>query len=246
VKKKIVFFVIVLHVIPLAWALFFSPSLRKKSSKKHLVVKTIAPLPSKAAVAISSGFAPKKTVAAPSAKKSENKKPPAAQKKKTPSPVSKKTPEKKTSSSKKDPKVPKELLQELEKSLSKLDEHPVKATSKPSPSLPSPKAFSPLAGYQKENTQWTPSSFFEEGNYEESLVQMLHQMLNLPEYGEVKIQITLKQDGTVAHLKVISAESEKNKTYLEKHLPHLRFSHFTGPLSEKKEHTFTLTFCNEL
>ena len=76
---------------------------------------------------------------------------------------------------------------------------------------------------------------------EETLVSFLHASLNLPEFGEVKIQLTVKKDGTVTHLVVLQAESKKNKAYLEEHLPRLQL-----PLELEQEKTFTLTFCNEL
>jgi len=53
--------------------------------------------------------------------------------------------------------------------------------------------------------------------------------------------MTIKKDGTVARLTVLQAESHKNKAYLEKILPLLRF-----PLILDKEKTFTFTFCNEI
>jgi hypothetical protein len=249
VKSKIASFVIILHVIPLAWVLFFVPVLRKNVPKKHLVVKTITPPPKTQVKNSSVSSSAKKPSSSQTAKKAPTpaKKAAPAQNKKPSTNSPKKPSETKAAPVvKKDPKIPKELLQELQESISKLDEKLSRIPEKPSKSLPNPKVFTPLSNNSKEYKQWIPSSFLEESNYEETLAQMLHQSLNLPEYGEVKIQITLKQDGSVIHLKVLSAESEKNKTYLEKHLPHLRFPRFSGSLSEKKEHTFTLTFCNEI
>jgi hypothetical protein len=45
----------------------------------------------------------------------------------------------------------------------------------------------------------------------------------------------------VGRLVVLEAQNQKNKAYLEKHLPLLRF-----PLILDKEKTFTFTFCNEI
>jgi hypothetical protein len=83
---------------------------------------------------------------------------------------------------------------------------------------------------------------FEESSvlsFEEQLVSYLHEALHLPELGEVKIELTLQKNGTVEKMVVLHAESLKNKTYLEKNLPLLRF-----PYLEKKE-TLVFTFCNE-
>jgi hypothetical protein len=82
--------------------------------------------------------------------------------------------------------------------------------------------------------------------YQESLIHYLQETLNLPEYGEVKIEVTLRQDGSVAHMVVVKAESEKNRKYLEAHLPKLKFPRLDEPFSSKKQHTFVLTFCNEV
>ncbi len=80
-------------------------------------------------------------------------------------------------------------------------------------------------------------------DYQDSLVSYLHQSLNLPDYGEVKIQLSLREDGTVAKMVVLKAESKKNKEYLEKNLPMLKFPRLNSTL---KEETFVLTFCNEI
>lgn len=76
---------------------------------------------------------------------------------------------------------------------------------------------------------------------EETLIEFLHGALHLPEFGEVKIQLTLNRDGTAARLVVLQAESKNNRAYLEEVLPRLQF-----PLILEQEKTFTLTFCNEL
>lgn len=77
-------------------------------------------------------------------------------------------------------------------------------------------------------------------DYESQLISQLHEALYLPEHGEVKIELQLRKDGSVAKMVVLKAESVKNKHYLEKNLPSLRFP----LLSEDKK--FVLTFCNEL
>lgn len=76
---------------------------------------------------------------------------------------------------------------------------------------------------------------------EETLVSYLHSSLNLPEFGEVKIQVTVNKEGSIEKLVVLHAESKKNKAYLEQHLPLLEL-----PITLEKEKTFTLTFCNEI
>jgi hypothetical protein len=74
----------------------------------------------------------------------------------------------------------------------------------------------------------------------------LHSSLHLPDFGAVKIELTLRQDGTVAKLKVLKTESEKNKQYLETHLVRLTFPYLKGAYAKQGEFTFVLNFCNEL
>lgn len=79
----------------------------------------------------------------------------------------------------------------------------------------------------------------EEGTTEEALVSFLHGSLNLPDFGEVTIRLTVKKDGSVAQISVVKAESPKNEAYLKKNLPLLKF-----PLILHEERTFKLTFHN--
>ena len=78
--------------------------------------------------------------------------------------------------------------------------------------------------------------------YNERLIAALHEHLRLPEYGSVKIELTLHREGTVIKMLVVEAKSEKNRRYLEKTLSQMQFPALgTG----KNENTFILTFCNE-
>lgn len=86
----------------------------------------------------------------------------------------------------------------------------------------------------------------EESDYEASLTRYLHTALHLPDFGAVKMQLTVSQDGTITKLLVLKAESEENRKYLEKHIPLLHFPPLQGEYAKDKTHTFVLTFCNEL
>jgi hypothetical protein len=85
----------------------------------------------------------------------------------------------------------------------------------------------------------------EESDYVGVLVAHLHQLLTLPEYGEVKIRLSLRQDGSVVKLTVLNAQSKENKRYLETALPHVRFPKLDGVYANQKECDFILTFLNE-
>ena len=241
--------------------ILLSPSfLHRKKEHKHLIVKTITPKPiAKTLPLTKKATAPaaSKTIA-PAPKPAIKKeiippKPQPIQKKETPAqkPAEKKDPaiaDKKIAPAKlpvKNPptaanraKISDSLLQDLEESIAKIDLKSDKSAVKRDA-----KALAPLA---LQIDAWTSDEADETGDYTDLLIGHLHRLLSLPEYGEVKIQLSLRQDGSVAKVVVLKAQSEKNKHYLESNLALLRFPRFEGQYANKKEHTFTLTFCNEL
>lgn len=241
-KWRVILIVLSLHLLFLVYASISYSSPVKKAAKP-LVVKTItpkaAPKEKPSGRSASRSIAtpvpavkqtPKKEKeAAPVAKKVEKKIPPIADKKL----VKKKEAPKKSVEESRD-KMSQKLLRELEESLSKLEEKPAKKGV----SKAGAKSLPPALSLELDSDVSS-----EGGEYDDSLIGYLKQALNLPEYGEVKIQLTLKQDGTFVNLVVIKAESEKNRKYLEASLPHLRFPHLVG---KKKQETFIVTFCNEI
>ncbi len=242
-QKKIALVVTSVHLLVI-FLFCFSPVKKPITPKKHIAVRTIQPNTRTATAAaprkgggsslaaakpiVTKKEAPKKEAVPPkkttaAAKPSPAKSKPIQQKK--PAMVEKGKP-------KKTPKAPDKVWKEIDEALAKIDD---KVYSKPQSKLDVPKV--------KGSSQIPFPDFGEddEGTEEETLASFLHTSLNLPEFGEVKIQMTIKKDGTVARLSVLQAESHKNKAYLEKHLPLLRF-----PLILDKEKTFTFTFCNEI
>lgn len=220
--KKIVRRVLAVHVLFLLMVII--PFKSPPRPKKHLAVRTIVQTP-----------APKVKTAPIVAKPSQ----PPTPKKQTPPPSApkKQTPPQPSPSTKKPTAMPQKPKQQpssdplalLKKAL---DENPIAASSAP------PAQVKPLPSlrFQTDEIPW---------DYTQSLMQTLHHSLTLPEFGEVKIQLTLHQDGRVVKVIVMHAESRQNREYLEKNLPYLQFPSFTGDLSSKKESTFILTFCNE-
>lgn len=230
-EKKITFWVVAIHAV-VVLLLLFSPVRKIHHPTKHIAVRMKQMSPVQRSVSSPSKSRPSSSSAQP----------------KTTQPVQKKTVKKTEPSSKPKPAksqkpavidkgkpkivkpaIPKELLEELEEAVAKIDEKSKKVYSSPKLDVP-----------QLMTTPEVGSFFVGEPSYEESLVAHLHQSLNLPEYGEVKIQLTLHKNGSVAKLVVLKAESLKNKTYLEKNLPLLKFPHL------EKEETFVFTFCNEI
>ena len=251
--------VLTAHLGFLLFVLFFKPPATIIPPNKKVVVRTIAPKSlEKKPIAAAPPAAkpappqPKKEPAPPVKKPPAPEKKPTAKKppqkpapKKTSAPAKKPAPEKKKApppapAPKLSLEIPDELLRELEESIAKIDQK--RDNLYPEKTLQTPKAIrldAPTFGsklvYEEEST-----------GYKENLISYLHQTLNLPEHGEVKIQLTLRPDGSVVKLVVLKTESEKNRIYLEKSLPLLRFPIFDKASAQKKEQTFILTFCNEI
>jgi len=85
----------------------------------------------------------------------------------------------------------------------------------------------------------------EEGSYRDELVSRLKLFLKLPEYGEVKILLTLDRTGRVVALKVLNAESAINRQHVESHLSTFSFSRFGDNFPGEQQHTFTLVLRND-
>lgn len=225
-KSAIVLLVFAMHLWVVFGSLFALPGARKKE-KKPLVVKTLSlsPAPKQFAALPASKPAP-----APLSAPVKKELPPVMEKqvqkaKKVPPAVAKKEPKRGKNSQK--------LLQELEESIAKIEGKDFAKKQRASPSTPLSLQIDAKRGKGEEAT----------GMYADSLVGQLKQALHLPDFGEVKIQLTLRKDGSLAKIVVLKTESEKNRRYLETHLPHLKFPPLEG---KEKEKTYTLTFCNEL
>ncbi len=170
---------------------------------------------------------------APTPKKAVPFTPPPAPNPKQPAPANPAPPPPPTPKKEERPaQVAQQLLEELEASLTKIESKPNKFAGKKSHVVP--KSDYSLQIDRLDNLD------SKETEYQLELVSYLQEALHLPDYGEVKMEITLRSDGSVASLKVLEAESAKNRSYLEKSLPLLRF-----PVYDKTMRTFVLTFCNE-
>lgn len=127
-----------------------------------------------------------------------------------------------------------EILKELKESLTKIEKaEPPQQKSV----LTLPKNIQSLQIDQTEKDEKT--------NYFVLLAQTLKEELELPEYGDVKLELTVLNNGRILKLRVLATASEKNQKYLELNLPRLILPPFNEDLKNEREHTFTLTFCNE-
>ncbi len=124
-----------------------------------------------------------------------------------------------------------EILKNLKETLSKIE-----TKAPPEASLPLPK--------QIQSLQIDHAEKKEETDYFISLAHALKEELELPELGEVKLELTVSYTGQVLKLRILQTLSEKNRRYLELNLPRLRLPPFSEDLKNENAHTFTLTFCN--
>jgi outer membrane biosynthesis protein TonB len=232
--KHVASIVISFHLLFMA-LLLFNPHRTPIKRTTHVKVRTVRPL---ATIKQIPRAAPKK---APVQKNTTtSKKPTPSQTLPKPQPTPKKTatsnkpaiieknkPVKKTPPPKKE--TPKKMWDEIDQALAKIEKKSYPASKQPLEVPKSPTFLDEL-----------PS--VEEGDNKTSyLMGYLHDMLHLPEVGEVKVEITVRKNGTVAKVVVLHAASQKNKLYLEEHLPLLQM-----PFEFEQEKTWTITFCNEI
>jgi hypothetical protein len=83
-------------------------------------------------------------------------------------------------------------------------------------------------------------------NYHRNLMRSLQQNLLLPEYGSVKVQITVSNTGKIIDIKVLSHQSEENKTYLMKSLPSLLLPSFGDSFPGSKQESFIITLTSDI
>lgn len=93
----------------------------------------------------------------------------------------------------------------------------------------------PIYHSPKAQTEKAPRS----SDRKEQIVEYLKSVLELPEYGEVEIEMMIDAKGRVVKCSIIDAKSPKNAAYLMERLPLLCFAGY----SEESE-SFSFTFCN--
>lgn len=125
----------------------------------------------------------------------------------------------------------KEILKDLQETLSKIET--------------TPPPFSPLLlPKQIHSLQIDHADKKEKTDYFVTLAHALKEGLELPEQGEVKLELTVSKTGRVLKLHILYAQSEKNRRYLELNLPQMSLPPFSEELKHENAHLFTLTFCN--
>lgn len=138
------------------------------------------------------------------------------------------------------------LLQKAKSSIAKLDRQYVALAE--SATATAPTLLKPLGKMQIDALPGPDSESIlsdREVGYVDELVSRLKLLLRLPEYGEVKVKLTLERSGKVAKVVINGSKSEANRKYVEKTLPSLNFPSFGNNFSTESSYTFTLVLSNE-
>lgn len=84
-----------------------------------------------------------------------------------------------------------------------------------------------------------------ERGYRDELASRLKLMLKLPEYGVVKLKLTLNRQGKVTDVTIIQSDSAANKSHIKKALPPLTFPSFGDNFPGLDSYTFQVTLNSE-
>jgi hypothetical protein len=218
--KQIVFIVIALHFSAI-FCLCLHHIFSREKPKSKIIVRTISFPPKVITQAVS---------VAPKVKK-ESPKTAAKAPIGTPKPKEKVLTQVKT----KEKSIESSLIQEIEKDLADLEKKP---TSVHKSSLSLPKEI--VAPHVKEETEECHAG------YGEILVSYLQNSLELPEMGEVKIDLEIDSLGHVVHFEIIEAKNKKNSDFLKKRLPELTLPCFNNDRKSDETAKFTITFKNRI
>jgi hypothetical protein len=182
----------------------------------------------------------------PQPKKTEKKKQPVAEKKAKPAPIA----EKKKVETKPKPVdraqiKNRELLAKAQESIAKIKASSGtigagKTAKRSELQVPQLEAI-PKIG-EEEMAGWSIG----EVGYRDELASRLKLQLRLPEYGEVKVKLTLARVGRFVKVFIVSSESKTNRQYIEKTIPTLTFPPFGQHFDNKDEYTFSITLSNDL
>ena len=91
-----------------------------------------------------------------------------------------------------------------------------------------------------------PSLSPHEMTYREEIAARLKLLLRLPEYGDVKVNLTLDRTGKVFKIAIVNSESAANRKYIEKVLPEMSFPGFGTNFASAPQYTFAITLSNEI
>ncbi len=271
--KPISVLVIIVHLLLIAWLFAFSAEIRIQNQPKRLTVSTIKLKPKAPSTPASNPAsqptiqkqeAPKpKEVAAPPPQilpKPKKAEPKPVEKKATPKPAPQKKPApqpKKEIPKAKQPKPPPQpkadpmkekqiaLLSQAKEKIDRVNTTSDKVIAKAVLPANLPSKIESLS-IESLKIETAPSMGVHEIAYRDELAQRLKLLLKMPEYGTVKVKLTLNRLGKVVKVQIVSAESQANKSHIEKTLPKLTFPPFGAQFEGAEEFTFNITMSNDV
>jgi colicin import membrane protein len=225
---KISLFVIFVHAVILLWGIYHQPP---KSVVNRAPTRVLAKEVTLGEEVSSSLAAEKKIEEEPKKVKKEEKQKPVAK------PVKKNNPpaEKKII---KDPALVAKAKENIAK-ITKTSDKTIPSGNKDSAKITNK---AEKGAPRKEEAAFTPY----EAGYRDELANRLKLLLRLPEYGCVKVRLTINRKGIVDKVEIVAAESEVNKKYIEGALPELLFPPLGNNFIGEPDHTFLITLNNEL
>ena len=82
-------------------------------------------------------------------------------------------------------------------------------------------------------------------NYQDEVINVLKARLRLPDFGALKIELTILKNGKVEKVKILSSESAKNRQYVEQTITQIQFSAFGNQFEGQEGVTFPIILNNE-
>ncbi len=140
------------------------------------------------------------------------------------------------------------LLAKAKENLAKMNENREKIASSTTPKLnttPLPKELDSLhvdALAMGENSE---SWGTKEASYADEVAYRLKMALKLPDYGAVKVKLTISRTGKVIKVETMQSESKKNTSYIETKIPNLLFPAFGLKFQGVEQNTFVITLQND-
>ncbi len=134
-----------------------------------------------------------------------------------------------------------QLLSQAQESLSAIDKSSLKNIRSPTFSS-LPKAIGDL---QVENGIEASSLSEQDTSYYIEMIHRIKLQLKLPEYGEVRVELTLDRTGKVHKLYVLSSSSLNNQKYIEKNLTTVHFPPFGSHFPKESIHKFLIAISND-
>lgn len=226
------------------------PEIQKKTPPKKPAVKPKKTLPTKKTPPKTTKKAPPKPVKKPTPKKTEPPKPKIdkqkveADKKAAADKKAKEDAKKAAEEAQKAKK--RALLSSAQKKIAQIDlNHGTISSTNTEITTSVPKQIGALQAEAVIGDDTAKLSNQEVGYYEE-LASRLKLKLRLPDFGEVKIKLTLERSGHFLKVSIVNAASSKNRQYVEKILPTLTYPGFGKNFSDKTQYTFVIILSNEL